>query len=107
VSLTTIDELWSDHLAGVSGLREATQWTSWANHNPLHEYLKDIDDMFRSMEALVEEEIPKRLAQAEAGGLDPTERGATWTYLTTDQPFGSIEERIVDGLRRKLGLRAM
>jgi preprotein translocase subunit SecA len=105
VSLTTIDELWSDHLAGVSGLREATQWTSWANHNPLHEYLKDIDDMFRTMEATVEEEIPKRVAQAEAGGLDPTERGATWTYLTTDQPFGSIEERIVDGLRRKLGLR--
>ena len=105
VSLTTIDELWSDHLAGVSGLREATQWTSWANHNPLHEYLKGIDDMFRTMEALVDEEIPKRVAQAEAGGLDPTERGATWTYLTTDQPFGSIEERIVDGLRRKLGLR--
>ncbi|MGA2652286.1 MAG: DEAD/DEAH box helicase [Terracidiphilus sp.] len=105
VSLTTIDELWSDHLAGVSGLREATQWTSWANHNPLHEYLKDIDDMYRAMEATVEEEIPKRVAQAEAGGLDPTERGATWTYLTTDQPFGSIEERIVDGLRRKLGLR--
>jgi preprotein translocase subunit SecA len=105
VSLTTIDELWSDHLAGVSGLREATQWTSWANHNPLHEYLKDIDDMYRTMEALVEEEIPKRVAQAEAGGLDPTERGATWTYLTTDQPFGSIEERIVNGLRRKMGLR--
>jgi hypothetical protein len=61
--------------------------------------------MFRTMEALVEEEIPKRVAQAEAGGLDPAERGATWTYLTTDQPFGSIEERIVDGLRRKLGLR--
>lgn len=107
VSLSTIDELWSDHLAGVSGLREATQWTSWANHNPLHEYLKDIDDMFRTMEALVEEEIPKRVAQAEAGGLDPTERGATWTYLTTDQPFGSIEERIVAGLRRKIGLRAV
>ena len=105
VSLTTIDELWSDHLAGVSGLREATQWTSWANHNPLHEYLKGIDDMFRTMEALVDEEIPKRVAQAEAGGLDPTERGATWTYLTTDQPFGSIEERIVSGLRRMIGLR--
>ena len=105
VSLTTIDELWSDHLAGVSGLREATQWTSWANHNPLHEYLKDIDDMFRTMEVTVEEEIPKRVAQAEAGGIDPAERGATWTYLTTDQPFGSIEERIVSGLRRMIGLR--
>ena len=105
VSLATIDDLWSEHLAGVSGLREATQWTSWANHDPLHEYLKDIDEMFRAMEAAIEEEIPKRLAQAEAGGLNPTERGATWTYLTTDQPFGSIEERIVNGLRRLIGKR--
>jgi preprotein translocase subunit SecA len=71
VSLATIDDLWAEHLAGVSGLREATQWTSWANHDPLHEYLKDIDEMFQAMQAAVEEEIPKRLAQAEATGLDP------------------------------------
>jgi preprotein translocase subunit SecA len=103
VWLATIDDLWSEHLAGVSGLREATQWTSWANHDPLYEYLKDIDEMFQAMEAAIEEEIPKRLAQAEETGLDPTERGATWTYLTTDQPFGSIEERIVNGLRRLIG----
>ncbi len=107
VTLATIDDLWSDHLAGVSGLREATQWTSWANHNPLHEYLKDIDGMFMAMQAMVAEEIPKRLAQAEATGANPAERGATWTYLTTDQPFGSIEERIVTGLRRMIGLRKM
>jgi preprotein translocase subunit SecA len=105
VSLATIDDLWSEHLAGVSGLREATQWTSWANHNPLHEYLKDIDGMFRAMEEAIAEEIPKRLAQAEATGIDPAKRGATWTYLTTDQPFGSIEERMVTGLRRVIGLR--
>jgi hypothetical protein len=30
------------------------------------------------------------------------ERGATWTYLSTDQPFGTIGERIIKGLRRKL-----
>jgi len=68
VSLATIDDLWAEHLAGISGLREATQWTSWANHDPLHEYLKDIDGMFRAMQAAVEDEIPKRLAQAEATG---------------------------------------
>jgi preprotein translocase subunit SecA len=105
VSLTTIDDLWAEHLAGVSGLREATQWTSWANHDPLHEYLKDIDGMFRAMQAAVEEEIPKRLAQAEETGIDPAQRGATWTYLTTDMPFGSMQERITAGLRSKLGLR--
>ena len=105
VSLTTIDDLWAEHLAGVSGLREATQWTSWANHDPLHEYLKDIDRMFQAMQVAVEEEAPKRLAQAEATGMDPAERGATWTYLTTDMPFGSIQERISAGLRKMIGLR--
>jgi preprotein translocase subunit SecA len=92
-------------LAGVSGLREATQWTSWANHDPLHEYLKDIDGMFKAMQAAVDEEIPKRLAQAKQTGMDPAQRGATWTYLTTDMPFGNIQERITAGLRKKMGLR--
>ena len=103
VSLATIDDLWSEHLAGVSGLREATQWTSWANHDPLHEYLKDIDEMFQGMQAAIAEEIPKRLAEAEGSGLDPAQRGATWTYLTTDMPFGTIEERVVSGLRKLVG----
>ncbi len=103
VSLATIDDLWSEHLAGIAGLREATQWTSWANHDPLHEYLKDIDNMFQAMQAAVEEEIPKRLAQAQASGLDPCERGATWTYLTTDMPFGTIEQRMISGLRQLIG----
>jgi preprotein translocase subunit SecA len=105
VRLTTIDDLWAEHLAGVSGLREATQWTSWANHDPLHEYLKDIDGMFKAMEAAVEDEVPKRLAQAEETGIDPAQRGATWTYLTTDMPFGSIQERITAGLRQMMGMR--
>lgn len=103
VSLATIDDLWAEHLAGVAGLREATQWVSWAAHDPLHEYLKDIDSMFQAMQAAVADETPKRLAQAEASGLNPSQRGATWTYLTTDMPFGSIEERIVGGLRRMIG----
>jgi len=103
VTLAAIDDLWSEHLAGMSGLREATQWTSWANHNPLHEYLKEIDAMYRAMQAAVDEEIPRRLAQAEASGYDPSQRGATWTYLTTDMPFGTIEERMISGLRQMLG----
>jgi len=30
------------------------------------------------------------------------ERGATWTYVTTDQPFGTLAERIKRGIQRKL-----
>ena len=33
------------------------------------------------------------------------ERGATWTYVTTDQPFGALGERIMKGLRRRFSKR--
>ena len=47
-------------------------------------------------------EIAARLERAETEGFDPSQRGATWTYLTTDQPFGSWSERITKGLLRKV-----
>jgi preprotein translocase subunit SecA len=102
VSLATIDDLWSEHLAGITDLREGIQWVSWGGRDPLHEYLTGVDSMFQQLEMRIDEEIPKRLAEAEAVGVDPTERGATWTYLTTDQPFGTATERIMRGIVRKV-----
>ena len=49
------------------------------------------------------EETARRLAEAKDGdtaGLG--DRGALWTYLTTDQPFGVWTKRFLSGLRRKL-----
>jgi uncharacterized protein YegJ (DUF2314 family) len=54
------------------------------------------------MEDRVEPEIAERVEQAESTGIDPSQRGATWTYLTTDQPFGTATERVMRGLMRKL-----
>jgi hypothetical protein len=42
------------------------------------------------------------MKQAVLAGTDPRERGATWTYLTTDEPFGHLTERILQGLRRMI-----
>ena len=36
---------------------------------------------------------------------DLRERGATWTYLTTDEPFGHLSERIMKGLRQMIRRR--
>jgi preprotein translocase subunit SecA len=103
VSLSTIDDLWSEYLAGVTDMREGVQWLSWGGRDPLHEYLTAVDSMFQQLETRIDEEIQTRLAEAEAdGGKDPTERGATWTYLTTDQPFGTATERIMRGIMRKV-----
>jgi preprotein translocase subunit SecA len=101
ISLRTIDDLWAEYLASITDLREGVQWLSWGGRDPLHEYLTSVDSLFTQLEECIDEEIAVRLAKAEAAGLDPSQRGATWTYLTTDQPFGTASERIMRGLVRK------
>src|SRR5712691_6177553 len=107
VSLTTLDDLWSEHLAAITDLREGVQWISWGGRDPLHEYLTTVHTLFEELEARIPDEISQRLEQAEAGGIDPTQRGATWTYLTTDKPFGSWTERIMRGVMRKVRSRSL
>jgi preprotein translocase subunit SecA len=101
VSLATIDDLWSEYLATITDLREGVQWLSWGGRQPLYEYLNTVHALYQQLEARIPEEIPERIADAQARGIDPSERGATWTYLTTDQPFGSWSERVMKGLVRR------
>ena len=103
ISLAAIDDLWSDFLATITDLREGVQWLSWGGREPLYEYLRTVDSLFQQLEAQIEEEIPRRVKDAQERNIDPTERGATWTYLTTDQPFGSWSERVMRGLKRRYG----
>jgi preprotein translocase subunit SecA len=101
VALRTIDELWADYVATITDLREGVQWLSWGGRDPLHEYLTSVHSLFTQMEEQLDTEIARRLEEAEESGLDPSQRGATWTYLTTDQPFGTATERLMRGLVRK------
>jgi preprotein translocase subunit SecA len=101
VSLGAIEDLWADYLATITDLREGVQWLSWGGRDPLHEYLTSVHSLFTQIEEQIDGEIEKRLGEADAASLDPSQRGATWTYLTTDQPFGTASERIMRGLVRK------
>jgi preprotein translocase subunit SecA len=105
VALRTIDDQWADYLATITDLREGVQWLSWGGRDPLHEYLTSVHSIFTQFDEQLDAEIATRLEEAETCGLDPSQRGATWTYLTTDQPFGTATERIMRGLVRKLGHR--
>jgi preprotein translocase subunit SecA len=98
VSLRTIDDLWADHLACVTELRSGIQWVSWGGRDPLFEFLKQIDSMFRSLMEGLDDQIERRIDEPA-----PPQRGATWTYLTTDNPFGTLTDRIRKGLLRKAG----
>lgn len=107
VALTTIDDLWSEYLASVADLKSDIVWTSLSFREPLYEYMKGVDTNYRAMEERLDPEIAERLERAQSTGLDPSQRGATWTYLTTDQPFGTATERVMRGLMRKINKKEM
>jgi preprotein translocase subunit SecA len=107
VTLTTIDDLWSEYLAAITDLRSAVHWYSWGGRDPLHEYLTRVDTMYREMEESLDEEIAARMEEARDKGVEPKQRGATWTYLTTDRPFGDYTERVLRGLTRKIRKRQL
>jgi preprotein translocase subunit SecA len=102
VSLTTMDDLWCEYLSALSELHAGIHWISltggvrdpiqnylkFGGFDPFREYVKKVHDLFEAFQAAIETEIPKRLEVADAGGFDPSRQGATWTYITTDQPFG-------------------
>jgi preprotein translocase subunit SecA len=112
ITLRTIDDLWADYLARLEDFRGGIPWLSYTespsfilgmdHRSPHSTFLRQIDEWFPELEAAIPVEIARRLAEAEAGRTDGlADRGAVWTYLTTDQPFGSWTERFLKGLRRK------
>ncbi|QOY88573.1 preprotein translocase subunit SecA [Paludibaculum fermentans] len=106
VTLRVIDDLWADYLARVADFRTGVHWISWGGKDPHQEYLRTVHQWFGELEESLPAEIGARLRTAEeSGGLDPNERGAVWTYTTTDQPFGTWSERVVKGLRRMFSER--
>jgi len=97
--LRAIDDAWADYLADVAEYRSGLHWHSWGGRDPYRGCMAFIHQAFTEMETGLPERIRERLAQTKAGvGPDPTERGAVWTYVTTDQPFGTMSERIIKGL---------
>ena len=113
ITLRVIDDLWADYLSRLENLRAGIPWQSFAAvpgffvgidyRDPHFTFLRHIDEWFPELEAAIPEEVARRLSQAEVdGGLSSVDRGAVWTYLTTDQPFGVWTERFLKGILKKL-----
>ena len=113
ITLRVIDDLWADYLARLEDFRAGIPWQSFAGvpgffvgtdwRDPHFTFLRQIDEWFPKLESAIPEEVARRRAEAEAGGhADTGDRGAVWTYLTTDQPFGAWTERLLKGIRKKL-----
>ncbi len=96
--LAAIDEAWACYLEEIAELKTGFAWLNLGGRDPLTEYLRTIDQLFTALWDQVELEAESDL---------PVRRGATWTYLTTDQPFGTGLERIMKGLARKAKSRQL
>jgi len=109
LALAIIDDLWADYLANVAELRGGIHWASWTGGDPLHKFLTGEQAIYADFHSCLKEEIAGAFERAEIrnGAIqfqegERMERGATWTYITTDQPFGTLGERIMKGLQRRL-----
>jgi preprotein translocase subunit SecA len=91
LALAVIDDLWSDYLANIAELRGGIHWVSWGGRDPLHSFLTGAQDIYADFQSRLDEEIANP-------SQERFERGATWTYLTTDQPFGTLGERITKAI---------
>ena len=109
ITLAIIDDVWADYLANVADLRGGVIWTSWGSGDPLHKFLTSEREIYEDFQVCLEQGVAEAFAAASVGEgkiefQDPgrLERGATWTYVTTDQPFGTFTERVMKGLRQKI-----
>ena len=113
ITLRVIDDLWAEYLARLDDFRAGIPWQSWAAvpgffvgidyRDPHFTFLRQIDEWFPKLEVAIPEEVALRVAKAETnGGVSLVDRGAVWTYLTTDQPFGAWTERFLKGILKKI-----
>jgi preprotein translocase subunit SecA len=112
IALAIIDDLWGEYLANIAELRGGVHWASWGGRDPLFTFLTGEKDIYEDFHQCLKDDIAEAFATAEIRDgvihfqkAERLERGATWTYVTTDQPFGALGERIMKGLRRRLSKR--
>ncbi len=96
-ALLKIDELWPDYLADIAEMKSGIHWVSFGGKNPFETFVHDAAANFGEVEQGIEAAITN---PAEHGMPDAFERGATWTYVTTDQPLGDYGQRLARGIAR-------
>jgi preprotein translocase subunit SecA len=104
IALYHVDYAWAQHLADMTDLREGIHLRVLGNQDPLDEYHREAIPAFRRLLAEVDDktvedfealELTDDWEPADAGLVRPS---ATWTYVVSDNPFGSEMERFFAGM---------
>jgi len=111
LTLALLDQLWIEHLAEVTEIREGIHLRSMSG-DPYQQFniliFERFNELFDALEAALIETFLDAAIDAHGIDLDAAGLGApssTWTYMVTDNPFGTSLERVMRGLRdRVVGL---
>ncbi|WP_158885567.1 accessory Sec system translocase SecA2 [Amycolatopsis anabasis] len=106
IMLYHLDQLWSDHLAFLTDVRESIHLRALARETPLDEFHRTAIPEFHKIIPTIEERSVKTFTEAEIGedGIDLAASGvrrpnSTWTYLVHDNPFDSDFEQTLKKVR--------
>jgi preprotein translocase subunit SecA len=106
IMLFHLDQLWSDHLAFLTDVRESIHLRALAREAPLDEFHRAAIPEFHKIIPEAGERSVKTLTEAELteNGIDLAASGvrranSTWTYLVHDNPFDSDFEQTLKRVR--------
>ncbi|MFI5612295.1 accessory Sec system translocase SecA2 [Amycolatopsis sp. NPDC051903] len=112
VLLFHLDQLWSDHLAYLTDVRESIHLRALARETPLDEFHRAAIPEFHKIIPESASRAAKTLEEAEItdNGLDLADAGVrrantTWTYLVHDNPFDSDFEQTVKKVRSMMRMK--
>ncbi|MDT8909306.1 accessory Sec system translocase SecA2 [Amycolatopsis sp. PS_44_ISF1] len=112
VLLFHVDQLWSDHLAYLTDVRESIHLRALARETPLDEFHRAAIPEFHKIIPEAATRAAKTLEEAEItdDGLDLADNGVrrantTWTYLVHDNPFDSDFEQTIKRVRSMMKMK--
>nr|WP_156798035.1 hypothetical protein [Brevibacterium mcbrellneri] len=100
VALFFLDRAWADHLNLLAETREGIHLRALGRQNPLDEFNRIAIGDFENLASHALSSVRDTLAQAPDDATDLVALGlrrpsSTWTYIVTDNPFGSEADRLV------------
>lgn len=109
IMLYHVDELWAEHLAYLTDLRESIHLHALARETPLDEFHRAAVPAFGQLRERTKERAAETLATVEIteDGVDLAASGvrrpaSTWTYLVHDNPFTSDSEQALKSVQAML-----
>jgi preprotein translocase subunit SecA len=98
-ALLKIDELWADYLAEIAELKEGIHWISFGGKDPFNTFIHRAEELFSGAWRQIAEAAEN---PDECGAPESYNRGATWAYVSSDQPLGDMNQRMARAIANKI-----